>query len=221
MGKKAKKKVASAAKGAAAAAKSAEARAMAEDAARIEDAAVRPASGASASMADEALAPVRVSEAGGAPDLCADGGVPSGVRTVAPVSDAAGGLLPDAAFAAGTPAPDAAAEDEGCPAADRAADAGACCTCRHKSTERSQAFQADVQKRLNRAIGQLNGVKAMIDDNRYCGDVLVQLAASEAAVRRVSEIILQDHLETCVVEQIRAGNVEVVDEAMKLIRKFM
>lgn len=194
MGKKAKKKAASAAKGAAAAAKSAEARAMAEDAARIEDAAVRPASGASASMADEALAPV---------------------------SDAAGALLPDAAFAAGTPAPDAVAEDEGCPAADHAADAGACCTCRHKSTERSQAFQADVQKRLNRAIGQLNGVKAMIDDNRYCGDVLVQLAASEAAVRRVSEIILQDHLETCVVEQIRAGNVEVVDEAMKLIRKFM
>ena len=61
----------------------------------------------------------------------------------------------------------------------------------------------------------------MIDDNRYCGDVLVQLAASEAAVRRISEIILQDHMETCVVEQIREGNVGVVDEAMKLIKKFM
>lgn len=95
------------------------------------------------------------------------------------------------------------------------------CACRHKKTQRTEAFQADLHKRLNRVIGQLNGVKSMIDDNRYCGDVLVQLAASEAAVRRISEIILQDHMETCVVEQIREGNVDVVDEAMKLIRKFM
>lgn len=95
------------------------------------------------------------------------------------------------------------------------------CACRHKQTERDDALQSDAIKRLNRVIGQLNGVKAMIEDNRYCGDVLVQLAASEAAVRRISEIILQDHMETCVVEQIREGKVEVVDEAMQLIRKFM
>ena len=60
----------------------------------------------------------------------------------------------------------------------------------------------------------------MIEDNRYCGDVLVQLAAAESAVHRVSEIMLQDHLETCVVEQIQRGNVEVVDEVMQLLRKF-
>ena len=94
------------------------------------------------------------------------------------------------------------------------------CRCRHKDTERSQEFQDDVKKRLNRAIGQLNGVKSMIDDNRYCGDVLVQLAAAEAAVHRVSELILHDHLETCVVEQVRAGNTAILDEVMDLIRKF-
>ena len=96
-----------------------------------------------------------------------------------------------------------------------------CCECRHKNTERSEELQSDIQKRLNRAIGQLNGVKSMIEDNRYCGDVLTQLAAAESAVHRTAEIILQNHMETCVVEQIRAGNVEVVDEAMKLMRKFM
>ena len=53
------------------------------------------------------------------------------------------------------------------------------------------------------------------------GDVLVQLAAAESAVHRIAEIVLQDHMETCVVEQVRAGNVEVVDEAMRLIKKFM
>ena len=92
--------------------------------------------------------------------------------------------------------------------------------CHHKETPRSQELQNDLQKRLNRVIGQLNGVKSMIDDNRYCGDVLVQLAAAESAVHRVSELMLQDHLETCVVEQIQRGTVEVVDEVMQLLRKF-
>ena len=95
-----------------------------------------------------------------------------------------------------------------------------CDACRHKDTERAAELQSDIQKRLNRAIGQLNGIKAMIEDNRYCGDVLMQLSASEAAIRRISEIILQDHLETCVVEQVRQGNGEVVDEVMQLIKRF-
>lgn len=124
------------------------------------------------------------------------------------------------ASVAGFDAEDLAA-DAACPASDGTAAAGSCCSCRQKETERSAALQADVQKRLNRVIGQLNGIKSMVENNRYCGDVLIQLAASEAAVHRISEIILQDHMETCVVEQIRDGNVEVVDEAMKLIKKFM
>lgn len=94
------------------------------------------------------------------------------------------------------------------------------CCCHHKATPRSEELQRDLQKRLNRAIGQLNGVKAMIDDNRYCGDVLTQLAAAESAVRSISAILLQNHLETCVVEQIEAGNTTIIDEAMQLIKKF-
>ena len=94
------------------------------------------------------------------------------------------------------------------------------CCCKYKNTPREDDFQIDLQKRLNRAIGQLNGVKGMIDDNRYCGDVLTQLSAAESAIHRVSEMILQNHLETCVVEQIQQGNVEIIDEAMQLIKKF-
>ena len=94
------------------------------------------------------------------------------------------------------------------------------CCCHHKATPRSEEFQRDLQKRLNRAIGQLNGVKAMIDDNRYCGDVLTQLAAAESAVHSISAILLQNHLETCAVEQIEAGNTAIIDEAMQLIKKF-
>lgn len=94
------------------------------------------------------------------------------------------------------------------------------CCCHHKATPRSEELQRNLQKRLNRAIGQLNGVKAMIDDNRYCGDVLMQLSAAESAVHSISAILLQNHLETCVVEQIEQGNTEIIDEAMQLIKKF-
>ena len=60
----------------------------------------------------------------------------------------------------------------------------------------------------------------MLDDNRYCGDVLIQLAAAQSAVRKVSELVLKNHMETCVVEQIQNGNLEVVDEALELIARF-
>jgi DNA-binding FrmR family transcriptional regulator len=81
-------------------------------------------------------------------------------------------------------------------------------------------MQADLERRLNRAIGQLGGVKAMLDDNRYCGDVLIQLTAAQSAIKKVSEILLREHLNTCVVEQVRAGNVEIMDEAMDLVSRF-
>ncbi len=95
-----------------------------------------------------------------------------------------------------------------------------CCCGRHKHTPRSAELQRDVTTRLNRVIGQLNGVKAMIDDNRYCGDVLTQLAAAQSALSAVSRKLLQEHLQTCVVEQIREGDTEVIDELMQLIKKF-
>ena len=97
---------------------------------------------------------------------------------------------------------------------------GAAGCCHYKNTPRGEELQADVQRRLNRAIGQLNGVKAMVEDNRYCGDVLTQLAAAESAIRRVRELLLKEHMETCVVEQVQAGNTEVIDELLKLIRNF-
>ena len=94
------------------------------------------------------------------------------------------------------------------------------CTCRHKATPRDEEFQQNLQKRLNRAIGQLGGVKAMLDDNRYCGDILTQIAAVESALQNFGYIILQDHLETCVTEEIRSGNTAVIDEAVDLIKKL-
>ena len=114
----------------------------------------------------------------------------------------------------------AIATDDGARATEGGARDGAACPCRHKETPRDEELQADLQKRLNRVIGQLGGVKAMLDDNRYCADVLTQLAAAESAVHSISAVVLRNHLETCVVEQIERGNVEIIDEVMNLLKKF-
>lgn len=96
---------------------------------------------------------------------------------------------------------------------------GGCC--RTKRTPRSEELKRDVTLRINRAMGQLAGVRSMVEEGRYCGDVLTQLAAVESAVRAVSRQIMRDHLETCVVERIREGDDEVVDELMGLFKRFM
>lgn len=145
----------------------------------------------------------------------------AGVRTaVAEADSGVGAAVADAVTAAadGRRTDAAAAATDGC-CADAAA-GRRMCTCRYKETERSREFQNELTRRLNRAIGQLNGVRGMIDDNRYCGDVLTQLAAAERAVHTVSAMLLKDHLETCVIERVRRGDDAVIDEAMQLIKRF-
>lgn len=96
---------------------------------------------------------------------------------------------------------------------------GACCP-HHKSTPRSEQELRQLQNRLKRMIGQLNGIRKMLDDNRYCGDILIQVAAVESALQSFGYLVLQDHLETCVVEEIQKGNTQIVDEAVELIKKL-
>ena len=90
-----------------------------------------------------------------------------------------------------------------------------------KHTPRSPGLKASVARRINRAVGQLNGIRAMVEEDRYCGDVLTQLAAVESAVKAISREVMRDHLETCVVERIQAGDTEVTDEVMDLFKTFM
>ena len=95
-----------------------------------------------------------------------------------------------------------------------------CESCRQKHTPRSEESQRQLVNRLNRIIGQLNGIKNMVESNRYCGDILIQIAAVESALQSFGYIVLHDHMETCVVEQIKNGNLQVIDEAVDLVKKL-
>ncbi len=63
-------------------------------------------------------------------------------------------------------------------------------------------------KRLSRIEGQVRGLARMLEDDRYCIDVITQIAAVRAALRRVEEQVLEDHVAHCVEHAIRSGNAE-------------
>ena len=100
------------------------------------------------------------------------------------------------------------------------ANTNACPVCRYKSMPRDAETVKSLKNRINRAIGQLNGISGMIDDNRYCGDILIQLAAVESALKNLGYIVLKDHIETCVSDEIKKGNTDIIDETIDLIKRL-
>ena len=95
------------------------------------------------------------------------------------------------------------------------------CPCqRYKQTPRGQQQVKALQNRLSRMMGQLGGIKNMLEENRYCGDILTQVSAVEKALQSFAYEILQDHMETCVAEKIRQGDEEILQETLGLIKKL-
>lgn len=80
----------------------------------------------------------------------------------------------------------------------------------------------DLLRRMSRIEGQVRGVHRMIEQDRYCPEVLTQIAAVRAALDRVGLILLQHHTRGCIVETVQAGESdEAVSELMSVLRKFL
>jgi len=74
--------------------------------------------------------------------------------------------------------------------------------------------------RINKITGQLNGIKEMILNDRYCDDVLIQLSAVDKSIKSLANLILDKHMHSCLIENIKEGNYEVVDEIVDLFKRF-
>ena len=93
------------------------------------------------------------------------------------------------------------------------------CCCEKKKI-RSEEDKKALINRINRITGQMNGVKRMIEEDRYCDDVLIQLAAIEKSIKSLATVILEDHMKTCLVSSIQNGDTSVVDEIVDLFKRF-
>ncbi len=94
----------------------------------------------------------------------------------------------------------------------------ACC---NKKKHRSPQEVKALINRLNRIEGQIRGIKSMVENDEYCIDILDQIAASRAALGSLANLLLEDHLRTCVAEGIKNGDEEIVSELTKTIKKII
>ena len=93
--------------------------------------------------------------------------------------------------------------------------------CIHKTKERSEQEYKDLIHRLNRIEGQVRGIKGMVERDAYCTDILIQVAAANAALKSFNRVLLENHIKTCVTQDIREGREETVNELLAILQKLM
>ena len=93
--------------------------------------------------------------------------------------------------------------------------------CCHKTKERSDKEYRNLINRLNRIEGQIRGIKKMVEEDAYCIDILVQVAAANAALNSFNKVLLGEHIKTCVANDIRDGKDETIDELVTTLQKLM
>lgn len=93
------------------------------------------------------------------------------------------------------------------------------CTCKIK--HRTEREYKDLVSRLNRIEGQVRGIKKMVEEERYCVDILTQVSAISASLNSFNKVLLSEHIKSCVVDDIKAGKEEAVDELCATLQKLM
>lgn len=78
-----------------------------------------------------------------------------------------------------------------------------------------------VINRMNRAIGHMESIKNMIEDGRDCSEVLIQIAAVRSAINNIGKIILEDHINHCIVDAVETGDHQALEDLNEAINKFI
>lgn len=94
-----------------------------------------------------------------------------------------------------------------------------CCSGKHKDREEKE--YKDLMNRLRRIEGQVRGVEGMLKSGAYCTDILMQVSAITSALNSFNKALLANHMKTCVADNIRNGNDEVIDELVVTLQKLM
>lgn len=93
--------------------------------------------------------------------------------------------------------------------------------CSGKKKQREEKEYKALITRLNRIEGQVRGIRKMVEEDRYCIDILTQVSAVSSALNSFNKELLANHIRTCVTEDIRQGNDEVIEELLVTLQKLM
>ena len=90
-----------------------------------------------------------------------------------------------------------------------------------RKKDRTAKEYRDLIHRLNRIEGQIRGIKRMVEQDAYCVDIITQVSAANAALNSFNKVLLGNHIKSCVVEDIRMGNKDAIEELVTLLQKIM
>ncbi len=96
-----------------------------------------------------------------------------------------------------------------------------CPHCSGKHKDRDDKEKRDLMNRLKRIEGQVRGVEGMLENDAYCTDILVQISAITSALNSFNKVLLANHMRSCVADNIRNGNDEIIDELVVTLQKLM
>ena len=78
-----------------------------------------------------------------------------------------------------------------------------------------------VVNRISRVTGHMESIKRMVEEGRDCSEILIQLSAVRAAINNIGRIVLQDHLDHCVVDAVKTGDKEILEQLNNAVGKFL
>ncbi|OHD15811.1 MAG: hypothetical protein A2087_13090 [Spirochaetes bacterium GWD1_61_31] len=95
------------------------------------------------------------------------------------------------------------------------------CGCGCKTTHRDPDLKKSLDARLARIEGQVRGLRRMIGEDAYCDDVLGQVSAAQAALGKSALVILEHHMKHCLIDRVRAGETDIVDELVDTLGRML
>ena len=93
------------------------------------------------------------------------------------------------------------------------------CCCRKKHREEKES--KNLINRLARAEGQIRGIRNMVENDAYCVDILTQVMAVQSALNSFNKALLASHIKSCVIDSVREGSDDKIDELVITIQKLM
>ncbi len=89
------------------------------------------------------------------------------------------------------------------------------------NSKNQHEYKKAILNRISRALGHFNSIKKMVEDDRDCSDILIQLSAVKAEVVSISKVILKDHLDHCIVDAVKGNDEEAIEKLKGAIDKLV